>query len=87
MTLAQTLAAEVRKVATLPAALAAFAVIALGSIGITMLNAFGVRADLESGRSDALGYTSPVEAVFSAVPLGTVGAVILGVVAISSEYT
>lgn len=79
--------AELRKTVTLPAALVAVAVTALGSLGITLLNALNVRSAIRSGQLASVGYTSPVEAVFSAAPLGTVGAVILGVVAISSEYT
>jgi ABC-2 type transport system permease protein len=81
------IAAELRKTATLPATLVAVAVGALGMAGITLLNAFSVRDALRGGRPGLVAYTSPAEAVFSAVPLGTVGAVILGVVAISSEYT
>lgn len=80
-------AAELRKTATLPAALVAVTVAALGSIGITLLNAINVRGAIQAGQLESVAYTSPVEAVFSAVPLGTVGAVILGVVAISSEYS
>jgi hypothetical protein len=87
MSLRHALAAELRKTATLPAALVAVAVAALGSSGITLLNAFSVRSAVTSGRPGLVAYTSPVEAAFSAAPLGTVGAVILGVVAISSEYT
>lgn len=81
------IAAELRKLATLPATLGAIAVTAGGSIGITTLNALGAREALGSGHLETVGYTSPVEAVFQAVPLGTVGAIILGVVAVSSEYT
>ena len=80
-------AAELRKTATLPASLVAVAVAALGSLLITLLNAFGVRDAIDSGQLDTIGYTSPVEAAFAALPLGTVGAVIIGVVAMSSEYT
>jgi hypothetical protein len=87
MSLPRAVAVELRKTATLPAAFAAFALAVLGPVAITLLNAVGVRDALESGRTDMLAYTSPVEAVFSAVPLGTVGAVVLGVVAIGHEYT
>jgi hypothetical protein len=81
------IAAELRKTATLPATFAALAVALLGPVLITLINAVAVRHALVAGRTDLVAYTSPVEAAFSAVPLGTVGAVILGVVAISSEYT
>ncbi|MFC3999186.1 ABC transporter permease [Nocardiopsis sediminis] len=87
MTLLHAVAAELRKAATLPATLVAIAVAALGSLAITLLNSVNVRAAIDSGRLDTVAYTSPVEAVFAAVPMGTVGAVILGVVVISSEYT
>lgn len=87
MTFLRTAAAELRKTATLRASLGAAAVAVLGSFCITMLNSFGVRDALRAGRPDLVGYTSPAEAVFSAVPLGTVGAVVLGVIVISSEYT
>lgn len=87
MRLLPAVAAELRKTATLPAALVAIAVAALGTLGITVLNAFSVRHALQSGHPGLVAYTSPIEAVFSAVPLGTVGAIILGVGAISSEYT
>lgn len=80
-------AAELRKTATLPAALAAVAVAGPVTLAITLLNAFAVRDAVQSGQPWVVGYTSPVEVAFSAAPLGTVGAVILGVVAISSEYT
>ncbi|TFH74255.1 ABC transporter permease [Cellulomonas sp. HD19AZ1] len=83
----RTLTAEIGKLAALPAAWVAVAVATLGSLGVTVLNAAGVRDAVAAGDSAALGYTSAVEAAFSAVPLGTVGAVILGVVAMSSEYT
>ncbi|GAB3812713.1 hypothetical protein [Micromonospora zhanjiangensis] len=79
--------AELRKAATLPATYAALAVAVAGSLAITLVNSISVRNALASGRADLVGYTSWVEAAFSALPLGTVGAVVLGVVAISSEYT
>lgn len=87
MSFPNALGAELRKTATLPAALAAFAVAVLGLVSVATLNAFSVRNAVAAGRPELVAYTSPVEAVLAAVPLGTVGAVILGVVAISSEYT
>ncbi len=79
--------AELRKIVTLPASLVALALTVLGPLGFAVFNALGVRSDLAAGNLDRLGYTSAVEAALSAVPLGTVGAVILGVVAVSHEYT
>ncbi|WP_067971941.1 hypothetical protein [Nocardiopsis trehalosi] len=87
MSLPRAVAAELRKTATLPAASAAFALGVLGTVAITLINAFGVRDALESGRTDTVAFTSAAETVFSAAPLGTVGAVVLGVVAFGSEYT
>jgi hypothetical protein len=86
MNFAATVAAELRKTATLPATAVAAAVAVLGCVGISWLNAVHVRDALAAGRPDLVGYASPAEAVFSAVPLGTVGAIVLGVTAISSEY-
>lgn len=79
--------AELRKVVTLPGAAVAAALAVLGCAGTSVLNSFHVRDRLAAGRTDLLGYTSPVDAAFSAAPLGTVAAVVIGVVAISSEYT
>lgn len=87
MTLLRTVSAELRKTVTLPGSLAAGAVAMLGSTGITLLNAMSVGDALRSGRPELVGYTSSAEAAFSAVPLGTVGAVVLGVIVVSSEYT
>ncbi|GAA2630237.1 hypothetical protein [Paractinoplanes durhamensis] len=87
MTLLRAVVAELRKTATLPASAAATAVAVLGPLGITVLNAFSVRNAIRSGQPGLVAYTSPAEAAFSAAPLGTIGAIILGVVVISSEFT
>lgn len=87
MTFLHTVAAEARKTAALPATLVALGVAVLGPVAITLLNAVGVRNAVRAGRPDLVAYTAPAESVFSAVPLGTVGAVILGVVVVGSEYT
>ena len=88
MTVPRALAAELRKAATLPAAWAGVAVALLGSLGITLLNALTTRNAIAAGRADELlDSTSPFETGYAAAPLGTVGAVIIGVVLISSEYT
>lgn len=87
MTLVRAISAELRKTLSLPATLVALGIAVLGSLGLTGLNARFVREAITSGRTDGLGPTSAAEVVFSAVPLGTVGAIILGVTAISSEYT
>jgi ABC-2 type transport system permease protein len=79
--------AELRKTLTLPATAVALAIATIGPIALAVLNAFHVRDALTSGRTDKVGFTSAAEAALSAVPLGTAGAMVLGVVAISSEYT
>lgn len=84
MRFARVLAAELHKTATLPATWAAVAVALLGSIAITVLNAVSARSADDAGTS---GPHSPFDTAYAAVPLGTVGAVVIGVVAISSEYT
>ncbi|MFC9692321.1 hypothetical protein ACFTSF_27490 [Kribbella sp. NPDC056951] len=68
------LRAELRKASTLPAVRAGLAVTLFGSIAITALNA-----------GHATG--SAFDTAFASMPLGTVGAVVIGVVAFSSEYT
>ncbi|WP_341716193.1 hypothetical protein QQG74_19495 [Micromonospora sp. FIMYZ51] len=80
-------AAELRKTLTLPAALVALAVAVLGPAGVTLLNALSIRSVLRAGRPELTAYSTAAEAVLSAVPLGAVGAVVLGVVAMGSEYT
>ena len=87
MRFAYVVAAEVRKTLTLPATLVALAVAVLGPVGITLLNALSVRSALRAGQPELTAYGTAAEAVLSAVPLGTVGAVVLGVVAVGSEYT
>lgn len=79
--------AELRKTITLPGSLVAIAAALVGSLGVTFLNSSYARAAI-SGDPRFAGFdTSPVETAFAAAPLGLVGAVILGVVAFSGEYT
>jgi ABC-type transport system involved in multi-copper enzyme maturation permease subunit len=82
MTLSRILSAELRKTVTLPASWAAASVGLLGSLLITLLNAYAVHAN-----PDGHAFTAPLEIAFSATPLGTVGATVLGATAFSSEYT
>ncbi|GAB3811309.1 ABC transporter permease [Kribbella italica] len=79
--------AELRKAVSLPATAVALAVAVIGPIALAVLNAFNVRDALASGRTDGVRYTSAAEAALSAVPLGAAGAMVLGIVVISSEYT
>lgn len=87
MILARAVAAELRKTITLPASRVGIGVAILGSLSVTLLNSFYSRAALEGGPDPAGFDTSRVESVFAAAPLGVLGAVIVGVVTISSEYT
>jgi len=83
-----TLLAELRKAVTLPAVWAGIAAALIGSLGITVLNSVTARNAIAAGRADELlASTSPFETAFAVAPLGTVGAVIIGVVVMSSEYT
>ncbi|MFB6718664.1 hypothetical protein ACFCV3_00800 [Kribbella sp. NPDC056345] len=68
------LRAELRKASTLPAVWAGLAVTLFGSVAITVLNA-----------GHATG--SSFDTAYASMPFGTVGAVVIGVVAFSSEYT
>jgi ABC-2 type transport system permease protein len=85
MTTWNVLAAELRKAVSLPAVWAGFAVALLGSAAITLLNAFVVRDALATGRPDDAG--SVFDTAFASMPIGTVGAVVIGVVVMSSELT
>ena len=79
--------AELRKTLTLPATAVGLAVAVIGPIALAVLNAVHVRDAIASGQTDRLGYANAAEAALSAVPLGTAGAMVLGIVVISSEYT
>lgn len=81
------LLAELRKAVTLPAVWAGGAVALLGSLAITWINAGYVRSAVAAGTPERVAGTSPIETAFAAAPLGTVGAVVIGVVLVSSEYT
>ncbi len=80
--------AEVGKSATLPAGWAGMAVALLGSLAITVLNAFAVRHAAVDGTPEMVAGTSAFEAGFAAMPIvGVVAAVVIGVTTIGSEYT
>lgn len=80
-------AVELYKCVTLPGGRAGSAVALLGSIALTVLNATTARRALASGHPELLADSSPFETAFAAMPLGTVGAVVLGVIAIGSEHS
>ncbi|MGW2183022.1 hypothetical protein ACWCXX_34175 [Streptomyces sp. NPDC001732] len=83
MILARALAAELRKLLTLPGVWAGIGVTVLGTAVITALNAFSERAAFEAGEPAP----SVFKTAYAAMPLGTVGAVVIGVLAIGAEYT
>jgi len=79
MTLLRTIAGEFRKTLTLPSALVALGIALFGTIAVSLLVA--------SSSAGHVAHATPASVVFNTIPLGTVGAVILGVIVISSEYT
>ena len=79
--------AELRKTLSLPVAWAGVAVMVLLSAALTAYNASSVRDALAAGRPGDTAFGSAFETAFAAVPLGTVGAAVIGVIAIGSEYT
>jgi ABC-2 type transport system permease protein len=83
--------AELRKAVTLPAVWAGAAVGVVGSVALAVLNAVSVRGAVSSGQEDLLADsagTSPFESGVAAMPItGVLGALVVGVVVIGSEYT
>ncbi|MEH0824456.1 MULTISPECIES: hypothetical protein [unclassified Micromonospora] len=82
MTLLRAIDGELRKTLALPAALVALGVALFGTIAAVSLIVAS-----SSAQPGHTAHATPAGVVFDAVPLGTVGAVILGVIVISSEYT
>ncbi|MDO4887400.1 MAG: hypothetical protein Q3979_01655 [Actinomycetaceae bacterium] len=78
--------AEVLKLATLPAAWVASSLSVVVPLALTALNSRTVRRALETGNEGDLASSSTVDSGFSDVAIGVIGPVILGVVAVSSEY-
>jgi ABC-type transport system involved in multi-copper enzyme maturation permease subunit len=81
------IAAEFKKIATLPASLIAAAISVLGTLGFAALAANSLRTALDTGNTGSLIDTTTIDAGLDLVPLGTIGAIVLGVVIVSSEYT
>ncbi len=80
MTRLPTVAAELRKLATLPAARFGLAAALAGPVAVTTIN-----ARLYAGSS--WGIDDPaVQASFDSAPLGAIGAAVVAVVVVSSEY-
>lgn len=87
MRLLRTIAAETIKILTLPGVWAGVLASVLGTVAITTLNATQAVAALDAGEADLFGPISVFETAFAAAPLGTIGAIVVGVLAVSSEYT
>ncbi|MFF5625179.1 ABC transporter permease [Microbacterium sp. NPDC012755] len=87
MTAVRALLAELRKLMTLPGVWIGCAVTIAGFAGIALLNAFMAKDALLSGDTDGYHLVSVFDSAYAAAPLGTVGAVIVGVLAIGSEYS
>lgn len=75
MTALDAVAAELRKALTLPAAIAGLAVAVAGPVALSALNA-------SQGAGD-----SAADAAMAAAPLLTLGAIVIGVVVVGSEYS
>ncbi|MDP3953001.1 ABC transporter permease [Microbacterium sp.] len=80
MKLLRAIRGEFRKTMSLPAALVGIAIALLAPLGIALL------AAVNNGRPPGAASPSPADVVFNAMALGTVGAVILGVIVVSSEF-
>ena len=87
MILINTVAGEFRKALTLPGVWAGLGVGIFVSLAISLLNAMTVRSAINSGDLSRVADTSTFETVFAIMPLGTVGAVIIAVMIMGSEYT
>ncbi len=87
MTLLRALSAELGKAATLPGIWVGISVMVVASAALTAYNASMVRGALAAGRPEDTAFGSAFDAAFAAVPLGTVGAVVIGVLVIGTEYT
>lgn len=87
MMLLRAFSAELRKAGTLPGVWVGMAVMVIASTALTAYNASMVRNALAGGRPEDTAFGSAVDSAFAAVPIGTVGAVVVGVLVIGSEYT
>ena len=81
MILSRAVACEFRKVLNLPAAWVALGIALFGTVGLSLIVA------AHNARPTRAAHVTPADIVFTAVPLGGVGAITLGVIVISSEYT
>ncbi|WP_433271606.1 ABC transporter permease [Actinosynnema sp. CS-041913] len=81
------ISAEIRKLVSLPSTFIALGIAVVGTLGIAALTASSLRGKLASGNTESLVDTSTIDIGFDVMPVGTVGAILLGVTIVSSEYT
>jgi ABC-2 type transport system permease protein len=79
--------AELRKLVSLPSTFVAAAISVVGTIGVAALNTNSLRGRLDSDSAGSLADVSTIDSGFNAVSFGTIGAIVLGVVAMSSEFS
>lgn len=82
-----TVRAEAFKLRTLTSVLVACLTTAALTVGLAWLSGWSVRGALENNPGLLVGEVVPEQVGFDAVAYGTAGMVVLGVLAVSSEYT
>src|SRR5690606_4416674 len=82
-----TVAAEFTKLASLPSVFVALGLVLLVTPGVAALNTSALRHALDTGNTGALVDLSTIDAGLDGIPVGAIGAIVLGVTVISSEYT
>ena len=78
---------EFIKAGTLPAVWVGLVVSVLGTAVVAVLNSVQSLAAIRAGDAGGYGSSSVVETAFAGAPLGAVGAVVIGVILVSSEYS
>ena len=78
---------ELYKTFTLRSVWIGIAVGIFGNAAICMMNSLTIRSAINDGDTSMLADTSPLGAAFSGLPIATVGAVVIAVMAVGSEYT
>lgn len=87
MSFRNTVAAEFTKLASLPSVFVALGLVLLVTPGVAALNTSALRHALDTGNTGALVDLSTIDAGLDGIPVGAIGAIVLGVTVISSEYT
>jgi len=81
------LAAEFAKLASLPSGYVALGLLLLLAPGVAVVNTSALRRALDTGDTGGLVDLSTIDAGLDGIPVAAVGAIVLGVVVMSSEYT